>query len=109
SGTTGNPKGVAINHASICNFVAVAAEVYGYRPGDRVYQGMTIAFDFSVEELWVPLLAGATLVPGRSGTNLVGSDLAGYLKANRITAMCCVPTLLATIEEELPDLRLLLV
>ncbi len=52
SGTTGKPKGVAIEHASICNFVRVAGEVYGYRDDDRVYQGMTIAFDFSVEELW---------------------------------------------------------
>lgn len=109
SGTTGNPKGVAISHASICNFVNVAAEVYGYRPDDRVYQGMTIAFDFSVEELWVPLLAGAALVPGRPGTSLVGSDLADYLSAHRITALCCVPTLLATIDDELPELRLLLV
>ncbi len=25
---------------------------------------MTIAFDFSIEEIWVPLVAGATLVPG---------------------------------------------
>ena len=68
SGTTGNPKGVGIGHASICNFVRVAAELYGYAPGDRVYQGMTIAFDFSVEEIWVPLMAGATLVPARPGT-----------------------------------------
>ena len=37
------------------------------RPDDRFYQGMTIAFDFSVEELWVPLIAGATLVPGKAG------------------------------------------
>ena len=29
SGTTGNPKGVGIGHASICNFVRVAAELYG--------------------------------------------------------------------------------
>ena len=54
SGTTGNPKGVAIGHPSICNFVKVAGEVYGIEARDRVYQGMTIAFDFSVEELWVP-------------------------------------------------------
>ena len=67
SGTTGRPKGVAVEHASICNFVRVAAEVYGIRAGDRVYQGMTIAFDFSVEEIWVPLLCGATLVPEARG------------------------------------------
>ena len=49
SGTTGNPKGVVVEHPSICNFVRVAAELYGFAPGDRVHQGMTIAFDFSVE------------------------------------------------------------
>ena len=102
SGTTGKPKGVAVNHSSICNFVRVAAEVYGYGRGDRVYQGMTIAFDFSVEELWVPLMAGATLVPARSGASLVGDDLADFLLQNRITGLCCVPTLLATIEKDLP-------
>ena len=109
SGTTGTPKGVAIEHASICNFVRVAAEVYGMKPGDRCYQGMTIAFDFSVEELWVPLLAGTTLVPGKPGTSLVGSDLADYLQSKHVTVMCCVPTLLGTIERDLPDLRILLV
>jgi non-ribosomal peptide synthetase-like protein len=109
SGSTGNPKGVAVEHPSICNFVKVAAEVYGYTEKDRVYQGMTIAFDFSVEELWVPLIAGATLVPGKADTNLVGRDLAEFLLKNKITALCCVPTLLATIEEDLPLLRLLLV
>ena len=33
SGTTGNPKGVAIAQPSICNFVRVAAELYGYAAG----------------------------------------------------------------------------
>lgn len=109
SGTTGNPKGVMIEHPSICNFVRVAAELYGYRHGDRVYQGMTIAFDFSVEEIWVPLMAGATLIPGKPSTSLMGDELADYLRANQVTCMACCPTLLATIEQDLPNLRLLLV
>ena len=109
SGTTGNPKGVAIEHPSIVNFVRVASELYGYRAGDRVYQGMTIAFDFSVEEIWVPLMAGATLIPGRSGSSLVGEELADFLRERRVTVMACCPTLLATIEQELPLLRILLV
>ena len=109
SGTTGNPKGVAIDHSSICNFVQVAANTYGYDDKDRVYQGMTIAFDFSVEELWVPLIVGAALVPAKPGASLVGFELHEFLLENKVTAMCCVPTLLATIENDLPDLRLLLV
>jgi non-ribosomal peptide synthetase-like protein len=109
SGSTGRPKGVAVEHASICNFVRVAAEVYGLDPTDRVYQGMTIAFDFSVEEIWVPLIAGATLVPKPAGCNLAGADLAEYLRRQQVSALCCVPTLLATMDEELPNLRFLLV
>ena len=108
SGTTGRPKGVAIEQASICNFVRAAAEVYGVQPEDRMYQGMTIAFDFSVEEIWVPLVVGATLVP-KPGRNLLGEELTDYLRAQRVTALCCVPTLLATIEDTLPELRFLLV
>src|ERR671916_3085404 len=109
SGTTGRPKGVAVEHASICNFVRVAAEVYGIQPRDRVYQGMTIAFDFSVEEIWVPLIVGATLVPKPSGSSLLGDELHAFIQAKQITALCCVPTLLATLDEDLPDLRFLLV
>ncbi|QYN32894.1 amino acid adenylation domain-containing protein [Pseudonocardia sp. DSM 110487] len=109
SGSTGRPKGVAIEHASICNFVRVAAQVYGVRHDDRMYQGLTIAFDFSVEEIWVSWMVGATLVPRPSGPSLLGPELREFLTERRVTAMCCVPTLLATLDEDLPDLRFLLV
>lgn len=109
SGSTGRPKGVAIEQAAICNFVRVAAEVYGILPTDRIYQGMTVAFDFSVEETWVPWMVGATLVPKPGSTALVGQELQEFLQERRITALCCVPTLLATIDEDLPQLRFLLV
>ena len=109
SGTTGRPKGVPIEHASICNFVRVADEVYGIQADDRYYQGMTIAFDFSVEEIWVPWMAGATLVPRPPGGALVGSELEQFLFERRVTGLSCVPTLLATIEQDLPGLRFVLV
>jgi non-ribosomal peptide synthetase-like protein len=109
SGSTGRPKGVPIRHSSICNFMHIASELYGYRPSDRVYQGMTIAFDFSFEEVWVPLVAGATLVPAPSQAKLLGDDLKDFLTSRRVTALCCVPTLLATLEPDFPQLRFLLV
>jgi non-ribosomal peptide synthetase-like protein len=109
SGTTGRPKGVMVDHSSICHFVRVAAECYGVTGDDRVYQGLTIAFDFSVEEIWVAWAVGATLVPRPPGGSLLGPDLHDFLSSRRVTALCCVPTLLATIEEDLPGLRFLLV
>ncbi|MDT0447818.1 Pls/PosA family non-ribosomal peptide synthetase [Streptomyces hesseae] len=109
SGSTGRPKGVAIGHPAICNFVHVAAEVYGITAEDRVYQGMTLAFDFSVEETWVPWAAGATLVPRPTGPGLLGAELDAFLRDRRVTALCCVPTLLATLDAGLSRLRFLLV
>jgi non-ribosomal peptide synthetase-like protein len=107
SGTTGKPKGVAINHSGICNFVRVAGEVYGYRQDDRCYQGMSLAFDFHVEDLWTPLIAGATLIAGRSGGSLFGADLHAFLTKQRVTVLPCVPTLWATLEDDLPDVRII--
>jgi len=109
SGTTGQPKGVAVAHPSICNFVRVAAELYGFAPSERVYQGMSTAFDFSIEELWVPLVAGATLVPNTSPSSLFGEELAAFLETRDVTCFCCVPTLLASIDRDLPKLKILLV
>ncbi len=107
SGSTGRPKGVAIEHRSICNFVKVVKGTYGVRRTDRVYQGLSIAFDFSVEEIWPAWLSGATLVAGPTGACRLGPDLGRFLTENSITVMCCVPTLLATIDEDVPSLRLL--
>jgi len=70
---------------------------------------MTIAFDFSVEEIWVPLMAGATLIPAPAGGTLVGEELGEFLRRRHVSGMACCPTLLATIEEDLPELRILLV
>jgi non-ribosomal peptide synthetase-like protein len=109
SGTTGRPKGVVIKHQSFVNFVRVAAASYGYRPGDRVYQGMTIAFDFSAEEIWVPFVAGATVVPAPGQLPLVGEELADFLRHHDITCMACSPTLLSSMASNVPSLRTLLV
>ncbi|MFD9900352.1 Pls/PosA family non-ribosomal peptide synthetase [Mesorhizobium sp. NPDC059025] len=109
SGTTGRPKGVVVKHCSFCNFIRVAAASYGYRPGDRVYQGMTIAFDFSSEEIWVPFVAGATVVPAPGQRTLVGEELADFLRYNDISCMACSPTLLSSIESDVPSLLTILV
>ncbi|GAA1386622.1 hypothetical protein GCM10009613_20880 [Pseudonocardia kongjuensis] len=106
---SGRPEGVAISHAAICNFVKVAAEIYGIRSTDRVYQGIPLAFDFSVEEIWVSWVSGATLVPRPAGPGPLGAELAAFLDTHRVTALCTVPEVLATLDAELPGLRFLLV
>jgi non-ribosomal peptide synthetase-like protein len=109
SGTTGRPKGVLVNHSSICAFLQLVSPIYGVTASDRVYQGMTISFDFSIEEIWPTLLAGATLVAGPNDGRRIGSGLAEFLEQNAITVLYCVPTLLATIDRDLPQIHTLMV
>ncbi|MCX4386814.1 amino acid adenylation domain-containing protein [Micromonospora peucetia] len=109
SGSSGRPKGVEVAQSSICNFLEVVPGVYDVRPTDRVYQGMTIAFDFAIEEIWPTWSVGATLVAGPNDSRRLGAELADFLDEARVTVFYCVPTLLATIPRDLPRIRNLLV
>ncbi|WP_300014096.1 Pls/PosA family non-ribosomal peptide synthetase [Pseudonocardia sp.] len=105
SGSSGRPKGVEVAHSSICNFIDVVPDVYDVRETDRVYQGMTISFDFSIEEIWPTLAVGATLVVGPDDSRRLGAELADFLDDTGVTLFYCVPTLLATIPRDLPAVR----
>ncbi|MCD0449340.1 amino acid adenylation domain-containing protein [Actinocorallia sp. API 0066] len=62
SGSTGTPNGVVVGREALAHFVAGALAVYGIGEGDRVLQFAPLHFDASVEEVFVTLCAGATLV-----------------------------------------------
>ncbi|MFI8489222.1 amino acid adenylation domain-containing protein [Streptomyces rubrogriseus] len=62
SGSTGRPKGVQVSHGALAHFVAAATHRYGLGREDRVLQFAPLHFDASVEEIFLTLCAGATLV-----------------------------------------------
>ncbi|MCA2703661.1 MAG: amino acid adenylation domain-containing protein [Microcystis sp. M038S2] len=62
SGSTGQPKGVMIEHRSVVNYILTLIREYGITADDRILQFSSICFDVSVEEIFVSLLSGATLV-----------------------------------------------
>lgn len=62
SGTTGKPKGVMIEHQSLINFVQAAGNNYNLSSRDRVLQFASISFDISIEEIFVTLSHGASLI-----------------------------------------------
>jgi non-ribosomal peptide synthetase-like protein len=114
SGTSGQPKGVLIEHRSIANLVQADLDEFGIGPGDRVVQGSSAAYDSSIEETWLALASGATLVVADDATVRLGPDLVTWLARERITAFCPPPTLLratgcADPATALPHLRLLYV
>jgi non-ribosomal peptide synthetase-like protein len=108
SGTTGKPKGVEIEHRSAAHLVRVEGKLFQVQPHDRVYQGFSLAFDASVEEVWLAFFAGATLVAGTRETARSGAALSRKLAEARVTVLSCVPTLLAMMEEDVSTVRLLI-
>jgi non-ribosomal peptide synthetase-like protein len=108
SGSTGQPKGVQIEHRSVCNLVEAEAEIFNVTTEDRVGQTASLCFDLSVEEIWLAFQAGASLVPTPKEFSHGGPDLARFLTEKGVTVLSCVPTLASMLEEDIPSLRILI-
>ena len=105
SGSTGKPKGVAITHRNICHYLRSANTVYGIGADDVVFQGASVAFDLSMEEIWIPYLVGATLWVASADVLSQTDRLGAILNAARVTVLDTVPTLLAMLDGDVPSLR----
>jgi non-ribosomal peptide synthetase-like protein len=107
SGSTGRPKGVVIEHRNAVNFVEALRTVYRLTPQDRVYQGFSLAFDASVEEIWGAWSLGGTLVVPPSDVARSAIDAAAFINSHGITYFSTVPSFLAMIADDLPTVRFL--
>ena len=108
SGTTGAPKGIKISHFTVCNLVRTEGKIFGIKPEDKVFQGFSIAFDASVEEIWLAFYSGATIFIGTEEIMQSGPNLSKILDENKVTVLSTVPTLLSVLTEDIPLLRLLI-
>ncbi|WP_279578637.1 non-ribosomal peptide synthetase [Streptomyces sp. Tu 3180] len=94
SGSTGRPKGVPVPHRGIVNRLLWMQDRYGLRADDRVLQKTPSGFDVSVWEFFWPLITGATLVLARPEGHRDPVYLAGLIRAERITTLHFVPSML---------------
>ncbi|MBA2672822.1 non-ribosomal peptide synthase/polyketide synthase, partial [Ramlibacter sp.] len=62
SGSTGQPKGVMVEHRSLCNLVGWHCRAFGLGDGQRSAATAGVGFDASTWEIWPPLCSGGTLV-----------------------------------------------
>ena len=108
SGTTGKPKGVLLEHKNAVTYVHGAQKIYPIDHTDRALQGFSVSFDASVEEIWVPLSVGATLVVGTFDIMRSGDQFASKLNNLKITFLSCAPTLLSMVKEDIPSLKILI-
>lgn len=95
SGTTGTPKGVAVENRNVCSYMRAFRAEFGIGPGDRMLQHSVCSFDIFIEEVFGALLHGATLVVPPRAICADAPRLAAFIEANGVTIVDGFPYLMS--------------
>ena len=109
SGSTGQPKGVLVEHRQVVNFALGMIEAWQLGPADRVLQFASLSFDVSVLDMFCCLLAGGCAVLADRDTKLSPPRLGALMRDQRVSFCCLPPVLLGLLaDQEFPELRVLI-
>lgn len=97
SGSTGEPKGVVVTHRNVARLFSATAELFDFNPRDRWLLGHSLAFDFSVWEVWGAWTTGGTLVLSDWDQRRDPDTLAALMSRHGVTVLNQTPTSFATL------------
>ncbi|MCX5400296.1 non-ribosomal peptide synthetase [Streptomyces sp. NBC_00102] len=92
SGSTGRPKGVVVPHRNVTRLFASTRHWFGFGADDVWTLFHSYAFDFSVWELWGPLLHGGRLVVVPHSVSRSPVDFLRLLADERVTVLNQTPS-----------------
>ncbi len=92
SGSTGQPKCIPISYTNFAGFLPKLTSVMEYTHHDRWLQSHSLAFGFSLWEIWGALSHGACLVCLPQKANRTSAELCDFLTENRISIWSQTPT-----------------
>ncbi|CAD6878871.1 Polyketide synthase modules and related proteins [Methylomonas albis] len=95
SGSTGQPRGVALSHRAILAFTSWAADLLALTPDDRIASSAPFFFDLSTFDLYAVLGSGASLHFIPAGLTMAPARLSAWLNEQAISGWYTVPSLLA--------------
>ncbi|MFD5467622.1 amino acid adenylation domain-containing protein [Kitasatospora sp. NPDC127059] len=92
SGSTGRPKGVVVPHRNVVRLLDATERRFGFGPRDVWTLFHSIAFDFTVWELWGALLYGGRLVVVPYDVSRSPEAFLELLAAERVTVLNQTPS-----------------
>lgn len=98
SGSTGKAKGVEIEHRSVVNEISCQIKNFDITPEDKILQSSNYVFDASVEQMFMSLLTGATMVLVSKNTLLDQELLEQLIIREQISYIHATPSFLKTLE-----------
>jgi amino acid adenylation domain-containing protein len=101
SGSTGQPKGVALPHRAVTALV-LNTNYIAFDSNDRVAFCSNICFDVALFEIWGPLLNGARIVVIDQEIQLSLWDFVAELKKRKLTTLWITTSLFHLIAREIP-------
>lgn len=101
SGTTGRPKGVPVKHRNVLALLRSTAPLFGFGPDDVWLLFHSVAFDFSVWEMWGAFAYGGRLVVPGVWTRLSMDSCAQLLVDQGVTVLNQTPTAFVALSKEI--------
>lgn len=100
SGSSGQPKAVAVSHGAMANVALAHVEALAMAPDDRYLRFMAPSFDGSLLDAWTALLSGASLVLPSDDDLEDPEHLAALMLRTRVTITTMTPSYLALMPPE---------
>jgi mycobactin peptide synthetase MbtE len=106
SGSTGRPKGVVVSHRSVVAHVTAFGAYSGADESCRAFGFAPLGFDASVQDLFIPLVAGGEIALVPDADRVDPARLQRFAEAHQVTWGCLPAALLPLLDpDRLPHWR----
>ena len=85
-------QGVEVQHKGVVNVVVATRALLCASPADVFLQQISICFDVSMLDIFVPLATGASIVPAEPGAHRDAPRLLRQICNSAVTIACAVPS-----------------